>query len=172
MLTAAPSDEDGVTNDETDEQVVERLAASAQRADAVVAVAESLTGGQLAAALAAGPGASAWFAGGVVAYSPSVKFRVLDVAPGPVVTRRCAEQMARGVARLTGARASVAVTGVGGPDPEEDEQPGTVWLAWCVDGEVGARCHHFDGEPADVLRATVSSALRALADACDELSPG
>lgn len=159
-----------MTSGQTDEQVVERLAAAAQRAGVLVAVAESLTGGQLAAALAAGPEASTWFAGGVVAYNPTVKFRVLDVAPGPVVTRPCAEQMARGVARLTGAGASVAVTGVGGPDPEEDEQPGTVWLAWCVDGRVGARCHHFDGEPGDVLRATVSAALRALADGCEELA--
>jgi nicotinamide-nucleotide amidase len=152
------------------EALVERLAAGAVHAEVSVAVAESLTGGQLAAALAAGPRASQWFRGGVVAYSPEVKFRLLEVTPGPVVTSSCAEQMARAVARSTGARLAVAVTGVGGPDPEEDQPPGTVWLACSVDGDVRAEQHHFDGEPPAVLAATVDRALAVLVGAVDRLA--
>lgn len=148
----------------TTEDVVERLADAARACGLTVAVAESLTGGQLSAALAAGPEASAWFRGGIVAYSPEVKFRMLGVERGPVVTRACAEQMAKGVAELTGARVSVAVTGVGGPDPEEGEPAGTVWMARCVDGASRADRFRFPGEPAAVLAATVERALAVLLD--------
>ena len=65
-----------------------------------VAVAESLTSGKLASRLGAAPEASNWFAGGVVAYAAHVKFEVLGVEPGPVVSEQCARQMARGVVRL------------------------------------------------------------------------
>jgi nicotinamide-nucleotide amidase len=66
-----------------------------------VAVAESLTSGDIACRLCAAPNASSWFAGDLVAYASEVKFKVLDVDPGPVVSARCAAQMARGVARLS-----------------------------------------------------------------------
>ena len=55
-----------------------------------VAVAESITGGNIAAALAAAQNAGQWFKGAVVAYAPEVKFSVLGVEPGPVITSDCA----------------------------------------------------------------------------------
>jgi len=62
-----------------------------------VAVAESLTGGMVASALAEAPGSSNWFRGGVVAYASDVKHELLTVPPGPVVNAQAAAAMADGV---------------------------------------------------------------------------
>jgi nicotinamide-nucleotide amidase len=131
-----------------------------------VAVAESLTAGKLASALGAAPDASTWFRGGVVAYAAEVKFKVLGVPPGPVVTEGCARAMASGVASLLDADLAVSVTGVGGPDEDEGEPPGTVWFAVVSPKGEHAELRRFDGEPADVLAATTAHALRLLRDAC------
>jgi nicotinamide-nucleotide amidase len=124
-----------------------------------VAVAESLTGGLLSSALARTEGASSWFRGGVVAYASQVKFDVLGVRPGPVVTEQAARQMADGVARLLDADVALAVTGVGGPDPEEDLDPGTVWLAVCGGGTTLARLELFDGDPDAICVASCRVAI-------------
>ncbi|MCW2569492.1 MAG: hypothetical protein JWN54_3589 [Mycobacterium sp.] len=131
-----------------------------------VAVAESLTAGKLASALGAAPDASTWFRGGVVAYAPDVKFKVLGVPPGPVVTEECARAMANGVASLLGADLAVSVTGVGGPGADEGQPPGTVWFGVVSPDGGHAELRTFDGEPEDVLAATTAHALRLLRDAC------
>jgi len=129
----------------------------------VVAVAESLTGGLLAQQLARAAEAGEWFAGGVVAYRSATKFRALGVDPGPVVTARCARQMAEGVQRLTGADLVVALTGVGGPGEEEGKPAGTVFLcALAADGRRHAAEHLLPGGPAEVVRRSVEIALREL----------
>ncbi|WP_127794947.1 CinA family protein [Agromyces sp. LHK192] len=124
--------------------------------------AESLTSGQIAAALGKAPDASEWFAGSIVAYESTVKFGLLGVDPGPVVTARAAEQMARGALDSLGADVVVAVTGAGGPGPEEGEPAGTVFVACGGAGGIRSERHRFHGEPADVVRQTVAAALRAL----------
>ena len=100
-----------------------------------VAVAESLTSGAVASRLGAGPEAANWFRGGIVAYDEGVKFDVLGVTPGPLVTERCAREMAEGIARLLEAEAAIGVTGVGGPEPSEGQPAGTVIVAVRI-GEV------------------------------------
>src|SRR4051794_35138508 len=92
----------------------ERLADLVDRAGITVVVAESLTGGELSARLAATPGSGSWYRGGVVAYASEVKRSVLDVPPGPVVSEAAATAMAAGVCRLLDADLSVSVTGVAG----------------------------------------------------------
>ncbi len=82
-------------------------------------VAESLTGGLIASRLVNVPGASAWFRGGVVAYDSRVKFDVLGVPAGPVVTEAAAAAMAEGAARVTGADVGLGITGVAGPEEQE-----------------------------------------------------
>jgi nicotinamide-nucleotide amidase len=94
-----------------------------------------------------------------------VKFEILGVEPGPVVTEACARAMARGVAGLLGADLAVAVTGVGGPGHEEGQPPGTVWFGVVSPTGEHAELRHFDGEPADVLAATTAVALGLLRDA-------
>ena len=87
-------------------------------------VAESLTGGLIASRLVNVPGASSWFRGGVVAYDSQVKFDVLGVPTGPVVTESAAAAMAEGAARVTGADVGLGITGVAGPDDQEGVAPG------------------------------------------------
>lgn len=94
-----------------------------------VSVAESLTGGYVAGRLCAVPGASQTFQGGVVAYQSRLKFELLGLAEGPVVTESAALAMAHGVRRLLGADIGLATTGVAGPDEAEGQPVGTVCLA-------------------------------------------
>ena len=129
-----------------------------------VATAESLTSGTIAKTLGAGPNASAWFRGGVVAYAEDVKFHVLGVDEGPVVTDRCAQQMAEGARRLLDADLVVAATGVGGPDPSEGEPPGTVFVAVAGPSGVETAKLSLDGDPDAVLAGTVSACLVRLAN--------
>lgn len=100
-----------------------------------LAVAESCTGGALAAKFTAMSGASAYFMGGVVAYDNSIKERVLGVSAETLrdhgaVSREVAVQMAEGVRRLFCTTYGVATTGIAGPTGGSDEKPvGTVWVA-------------------------------------------
>lgn len=127
-----------------------------------VGTAESLTGGTIATVLAAAPQAGDWFRGSVVAYSPDVKFDLLGVTPGPVVTEDCARTMARSSARLLEADLAVSVTGVGGPEPDEGEPAGTAWFAVVTpDGEHTEKTR-FDGDPPQVVTAATDHALRLL----------
>ncbi|MET3961013.1 nicotinamide-nucleotide amidase [Marmoricola sp. OAE513] len=136
-------------------------------------VAESLTGGRLAAALASAEDAATWFRGGVVAYVPAVKFEVLGVEPGPVNTASCAQQMARGCLDVLGCDLSLAVTGVGGPGPDEGVPAGTVFLAVAGrDAGVEVVERHFEGEPADVVEQTVSAGLELLVRRLGPRAPG
>ncbi|MGQ0846694.1 MAG: CinA family protein [Sporichthyaceae bacterium] len=130
--------------------------------EAKVAVAESLTGGQLCSALAAAPEASTWFRGGVVAYNSEVKHRLLNVPPGPVVCAAAASAMAEGVLATHRATYAVALTGVGGPDPQDGRPPGTVYVA--VAGPAGTTVEELrlPGDPEQVCRLAVRSALQAL----------
>jgi len=130
------------------------------RADGfTVATAESLTGGLLSSALASRSEAASWFRGAVVAYASQVKFDVLGVRPGPVVTEDTARQMAEGTARLLGADVVLATTGVGGPDPEEEKEPGTVWLAVHGTPRTLTRLERFEGDPATVCVASCRAAI-------------
>jgi nicotinamide-nucleotide amidase len=75
--------------------------------------------------------------------------------------------MAENVARLLGADASIAVTGVGGPAPNDGLPAGTVWIATHVPGATRARLHSLNGPPRHVIEETCQLALAALADAAD-----
>jgi PncC family amidohydrolase len=118
--------------------MVEPIASLAQRAvdlawsrDARITVAESCTAGAVAAALALADGSGACFQGGVVAYSPTAKFSLLGVRPGPVISHEAARQMARGALERFDADVAVATTGVVGPVREESQPVGTLWLGGC-----------------------------------------
>ncbi len=112
-------------DDDNMEAVIIRLLADR---GLTLAVAESVTGGYVAGRLCAVPGASAVFRGGVVAYHPEVKFGVLGVPEGPVVTEDTALAMAEGVRRELGADIGLATTGVAGPAESEGKKVGTVCL--------------------------------------------
>ena len=73
--------------------------------------------------------------------------------------------MATSVAELLGADLAVAVTGAGGPQPQDGQPPGTVWFGVFVDGSARTELRHFDGDPGDVVEATTAHALFLLEDA-------
>ena len=92
-------------------------------------VAESMTGGLVAARVVDVPGSSGWFRGGVVSYDSEVKYDVLGVPNGcPVISETCAKAMADGVRKVVGADVGLSVTGVAGPATQEDQPVGTVWF--------------------------------------------
>jgi nicotinamide-nucleotide amidase len=138
-----------------------------RRRGLTVASAESLTGGLLGAAITAVPGASAVYRGGVVAYATDLKHRLLGVDAGLLarvgaVHPDVARGMAEGVRERLGADYGVATTGVAGPDPQDGQAPGTVWLglagpagSWAVDVST-------TGTRSDVRLATTASALSGL----------
>jgi nicotinamide-nucleotide amidase len=149
-----------------DEQqhLAEQIAAAAQRQQIHIAAAESLTGGLVATRLAAAPDASDWFCGAVVAYARSVKHDLLQVPAGPVVSEAAAAAMATNVAVLLDAQVSVAVTGVGGPRAQDDQPPGTVWLAVFRGDRAQTQLHNLDGgDPAAICHQACTAALRLLA---------
>ena len=125
-----------------------------------LAVAKSMTCGRLACEPGAAENASGWFLGGVIAYSEEVKFDLLQVNRGTVITVRAAQQMAEGIPKLTGADIGVSVTGVGGPAPHAGQPAGTVFIGACSpDGEQVA-AHRFSGPPDEVIgQATVQDLL-------------
>ncbi len=131
-------------------------------------LAESLTGGLVACRLVAVPGASAWFRGSVVSYAPEVKWNLLGVPAGPVVTEAAAEAMAVGAANALGADVGLALTGVAGPDELEGHAPGTVIVGLVLPGEPPSSRHlRLPGDRERVRQMAVISALdlvrRALA---------
>jgi len=126
-------------------------------------VAESLTGGLIASRLVNVPGASAWFRGGVVAYHEQVKFDVLGVPVGPVVSEAAAAAMARGVSRVTGSDVGLGITGVAGPDDQEGVDPGTIFVGLRLpDGTLSTRELHLPGDRERVRQYSAISALDLL----------
>lgn len=100
-----------------------------------MAAAESCTGGFIAHSITSNPGSSAYFKGGVVAYSNEIKNRLLQVPSEMLeqfgaVSQPVAEAMAAGVRKVMAVDYSVATTGIAGPDGGTEEKPvGTVWIA-------------------------------------------
>ena len=126
-------------------------------------VAESLTGGLVASRLVDVPGASAWFRGGVVAYDSTVKFSVLGLRQGPVVTDEAAVAMAQGVRDVLRAAVGLGITGVAGPDPQEDLSPGTVFVGLAFpDGATAARRLRLSGDRQRIRQFSAISALDLL----------
>lgn len=130
-----------------------------------LAVAESLTGGMVSQCFAAAPSSSEWYLGGIVAYHKRIKFEVLGVPEGPVVTEEAATAMARGAQRLTGAEVAAAVTGAGGPDGQDGEPPGTVWMAVVADGRVTTRRLQLQGEPPQICEQAARATIELVASA-------
>lgn len=150
---------------EPHQDLVERLAAVARERGLTIGAAESLTGGAITSALAAGPSAAEWCRGGVVAYMPTVKFDLLGVTPGPLITDACAVQMAAGAAKALEADAVVSTTGAGGPDEEEGHPPGTAVVGLWVQGVSSSQWLHVDGDPEEVVHGVRDQALGLLLDA-------
>ena len=144
---------------------VDDIAQLAKDKGFTVGAAESLTGGAVSSALAMGEGAADWYHGCVVSYSPTVKYDVLGVTPGPLVTERCAVEMVTGAVKVLEVDAAVSTTGAGGPGPEEGQPAGTVHVAVHVRGEVTTHKLQLDGDPGEVVEGATEKALGLLLQA-------
>lgn len=149
------------------------LGAALRARGVTIAVAESLTGGLLASEIVDVPGASDYFAGGVVAYNDDVKRDVVGVDGGVLerfgaVSEETARALAAGAARLFGADLGIGTTGVAGPGPHDGVPAGTIYVGTSFGGRVEARRVHGYGDRANVRAVAVTAALdaarRALAE--------
>lgn len=128
-----------------------------------VAVAESLTGGLLGAALSETPGASATFRGGITAYATPLKATLLGADPGePAVSASTAQAMAAAARDRLEATYGLALTGVAGPEEQDGQPPGTVHLALAGPDGSQARLLRLPGDRARVRMLAVTSALDLL----------
>lgn len=135
---------------------------------ATLAFAESLTGGLLTDTFVAVPGASRVVRGGVIAYATDLKASLLGVDPDLLARRGAvdpgvAEQMAAGVRERLGATYGVSTTGVAGPDPQDGQPVGTVYVG--IAGPSGAAHTRVQlrGDRAAIRAGAVAEAVTALA---------
>jgi nicotinamide-nucleotide amidase len=146
----------------------ERVLAALVARSETVATAESLTGGLLAAALTDVPGSSAAFRGGVVAYATDLKSGLLGV-PAVLLAERgavdpdVAAAMAEGVRERCRSTYGLATTGVAGPDPQDGQAPGTVYVALAGPGTSTVEALMLPGDRSAVRTAAVTAALTLLA---------
>ncbi|MGB3911443.1 MAG: CinA family protein [Pseudolysinimonas sp.] len=147
------------------ERLAERIIRSLTARGLTVAVAESLTGGSVAAELVSVPGASAVVRGGIVAYATELKHDLLGVdagllAAGGPIQAAVAEQMASGVRHLLRSDVGLATTGVAGPDPQDGHLPGDVWIAIATADAVRSLRLELGGDRAAIRRETVEAVIR------------
>lgn len=163
--------------------LVAPLADGLRARGAMIATAESCTGGLIAGACTDLAGSSDWFERGVVSYSNAAKTELLGVPAALIethgaVSEPVARAMAAGALGRSQAQLSVAVTGVAGPGGGSVAKPvGTVWLAWAWRDAAGAvttdaLLQHFDGDRAAVRLATVAGALQGLIERLPLLTGG
>jgi PncC family amidohydrolase len=133
-----------------------------------VAVAESCTGGLVAATITGVPGASGYFLGGVVSYADEAKSALLDVPAAMIlkhgaVSAQVARAMAIGARRRFGASLAASVTGISGPDGGSDEKPVGLTYVGIADGE-GADIRRFSwaGDRSSNRAESVDAVLRWL----------
>ncbi|BDZ50161.1 competence damage-inducible protein A [Frondihabitans sucicola] len=148
------------------------LVSELRQAGLTIAVAESLTGGLVVAELVSVPGASTVVAGGVVAYQTELKHSLLGVSSTLLdaegaVHPDVAAQMARGVrSRLAvggrDADIGVATTGVAGPDPQDGQPVGTVFVGVAWGSRTDVTALHLEGDREAIRRATVYESLVAV----------
>ena len=141
-----------------------------------VAVAESLTGGLLGAAITTVPGASAVFRGGVIAYATDVKAALLGVSAALLAERGAVDPdvagaMAAGVRERLGAAVGMATTGVAGPDAADGKPPGTVHIAVSTAGGTVVQTLALSGGRDEIRRDTVERSLRLMWSVLWEESP-
>ena len=154
-------------------ELAERALARLQAAGHTLAVAESLTGGLLAAAITDIPGSSASFRGGVVSYATELKASLLGVdaemlARHGAVYPPVAAAMAAGVRARLGASHGLATTGVAGPDPADGQPVGTVHIAVSDAGATVVRTLVLAGDRQGIRTLTVEAVLSLLLSKLEE----
>lgn len=156
----------------------ERLVALLRERGLTIGVAESLTGGDVVSALVSPPGTSEVLRGGIVAYATPLKHSLLGVdaallAEHGAVHPEVARQMADGVRRAVmvegrAADVGLATTGVAGPDPQDGQPVGKVFVGVAVPSGIRVQEFSFSGDRvtirAQATEAVLAAALAAVSD--------
>ena len=129
-----------------------------------LSVAESITGGGLAAAITEVAGSSSVFLGGVIAYADEIKINELKVDSKTLkkftaVSEEVAKEMAAGARKKFNTDYAIATTGVAGPGKAYGQKAGTVWIAIASKKEVFAIALSLSGSRDLIRHATIESAL-------------
>jgi nicotinamide-nucleotide amidase len=128
--------------------------------DMGIAVAESFTVGAIASRLCSCPGTEDRVAGGVVSYTTSAKRGVLGVAADRVVSAPACLEMARSVRELFAVAVGLGVTGVAGPERQDDQPVGTVFVGWATPGGEDWVRLSCAGTPEQIRAEATEQALR------------
>ncbi len=147
------------TDDDTMESVVLDLC---RRRGLTLATAESVTGGLVGARLTGIPGASDVFRGAIVSYATDIKQTLLGVGEGPVVSEAAARQMAHGVRERLGADIGLSLTGVAGPDEQDGQPVGTLFVGIVGPGFGEVRQLRIPGQRDQMRQFAVITALGLL----------
>ena len=153
------------------DMLLQQIAAALTARKQTLATAESCTGGLAGVAATRLPGSSAWYLGGIIAYSNDLKIRLLGVPPEILaahgsVSPETARAMAEGIRARTRADYAVGITGIAGPDGGTKEKPvGLVFMA--LAGPAGTHVfeHRFAGTRSDIRAVAVETALRHVLEA-------
>ena len=144
------------TDDDTMESVVLDLC---RQQGLTLATAESVTGGLVGARLTGVPGSSDVFRGAIVSYATEVKQQLLGVSDGPVVSESAAREMAHGVRERLGADIGLSFTGVAGPDEQDGQPVGTLYVGMVGPGFDEVRHLRLPGQRDQMRQFAVITAL-------------
>jgi nicotinamide-nucleotide amidase len=155
-----------IPTDEVLHELAEQLGDRLQRANSMLACAESCTGGFVSKVITDIAGSSAWFERGFVTYTNQAKQELLGVPAETIVehgavSEHTARAMAAGALRHSAASIALAITGIAGPGGGSLDKPvGLVWFAWTTrDGVVESDSCQFSGNRDMVRRQSVEHAL-------------
>jgi nicotinamide-nucleotide amidase len=146
-------------DDDTMESVVLQLL---REKGLTLGLAESVTGGLVAGRITGVPGASDVFRGSIVSYASDVKFGLLGVPEGPVVSESAAAAMAVGAQRVLGVDVALALTGVAGPAEQDGMPVGTLCVGIAIGPNVQARTLRLPGQREQMRQMSVISSLDLL----------
>lgn len=133
-----------------------------------LAVAESCTGGMLAAKIVGVPGVSEVFKAGFVTYANEAKEKLIGVKKETLmkhgaVSRKTAEEMATGAAKQAGTEVAISTTGIAGPGGGTEEKPvGLVYIGFYVNGKAWAAECHFTGSRTKIRKFATNAAITRL----------
>ena len=150
------------------EELARRLGEKLKHARALLAAAESCTGGWAAQVVTSVAGSSAWFERGFVTYSNDAKREMLGVRPETLaahgaVSEETAREMARGALARSKASLALAITGVAGPGGGSADKPvGMVCFAWASADRVRSETRQFSGDRKSVREQSVVRALEGV----------
>lgn len=150
------------------EAIAQDLGAQMVQQGAMLATAESCTGGWVAQTLTSLAGSSNWFDAGFVTYSNSAKQRMLGVREATLnnhgaVSEPVVLEMAQGACSNSAATYAVAISGIAGPGGGSEEKPvGTVWIGWATPERCWAKKFLFAGDRKAVRKQAVAEALLGL----------